>query len=173
MRRALQVLAVLAVLASGLAVAGGEDCAQQAVTAVAKDKHKCEASTQECLDQMAAHFRERGWVGIELNIDEATGAMGVTKVEPNSPAEAAGFHTGDVLVALNGVRLDDENKEKVAGAKEKMMIGATVTYTVERKGKPKDLTVTLAQIPESVLAAWIGRHLLEGHTEAAVALAQN
>lgn len=171
MRRSILILAVLAVLGTGLALAGGSDCGQAAATTASN--HKCEAPAQECLDQMASYFRDRGWVGIEMDIDEETGAMAVTRVEPDSPAEASGFREGDVLVALNGVRLDDENKEKVIAAKEKMTIGTTVTYTVERKGKQKDLTVTLGQIPESVLAAWVGRHMLEGHTDPAVALAQN
>lgn len=172
MKKSLWILAALALLVSGVAVAGGADC--PASQAVAASQHKCEATTQECLDQMAAHFRERGWVGIELNMDEETGTMTVSKVEPNSPAAAAGFKADDVLVALNGVRLNDENKEKVYAAKEKMTIGTTVTYTVDRGGKKKDLPVTLGQIPEAVLATWVGRHMLEGHTDTTdVAVAQN
>lgn len=175
MRTSLWILIALAALVSGMALAGGADCqAAPAAPAASASKSKCEATTQACLDEMASHFRNRGWVGIELDIDEESGAMSVTKVEPHSPAATAGFKEGDVLVALNGVRLDDDNKEKVYAAKEKMTIGTTVTYTVEREGKARDLPVTLGQIPETVLATWIGRHLLEGHTTVADgALAQN
>ncbi len=172
MKRALWIVGAMALWMTGSVLAGGKDCAA-AAAAEKVEKQKCEATTQECLDHMAAHFRDRGWVGIELAMNEETGAMTVSAVEPNSPAIEAGFKKGDVLVALNGVRLDDENKEKVYAAKEKMTIGTTVTYTVDRGGKEKDLPVTLAQIPEATLAKWIGHHMIEGHSpEGDVAVAQ-
>jgi predicted metalloprotease with PDZ domain len=168
------VIALLLVACGSLAVAGGADCAQANAATVAETRsHKCEATTQACLDEMSAHFRERGWVGIELEKNMTTGAMVVSTVEPNSPAQTAGFRPGDALLALNGVRLDQENKEKVYSAKEKMTIGTTVTYTVERDGQKRDLEVTLGQIPDAVLAKWIGRHMLEGHAGEDVALAKN
>ena len=163
MKQALMILAALAVLVPGTLLAG-EECSGSG-EAVKVVKHKCEASTQECLDYMTTKFKDRGWVGIEMEIDEETSAMSVTKVEARSPAMEAGFKEGDVLVALNGVRLDDKSKEKVKGAQQKMTIGSTVTYTIERNGKMKDLDVTLGQIPEAVLAKWVGRHMLEGHTD--------
>ncbi len=173
MKRVLVIVAALLLLSGGVALAGGAECEKAAVAAAATKSHKCEAAAQECLDEMAAHFRGRGWVGIELEQDEATGAMVVSAVEPNSPAQAAGFLAGDALLALNGVRLDRENKEKVYSAKEKMTIGTTVTYTVERAGKKRDLPVTLGQIPDAVLAKWVGRHMLEGHSAETVAVAKN
>ena len=172
MKGLLIAIAVVA-LAGGIAIAGNESCTAGAEN-TGQIAHKCESSAQECLDHMAASFRGRGWVGIELDINEETGVMSVTKVESRSPASEAGFAEGDVLVALNGVRLDEANKEKVYAAKERMTVGSTVTYTVARDGQKKDLDVTLGQIPEAVLAKWIGRHMIEDHTDyEAVALAQN
>ena len=172
MKRLLIAMAGLA-LAGGIVVAGNESCSASAEN-TGQIAHKCEASAQQCLDHMAAQFRGRGWVGIELDINEETGVMSVTKVESRSPAAEAGFAEGDVLIALNGVRLDEVNKEKVYAAKERMTVGSTVTYTVDRDGRTQDLAVTLGQIPEAVLAKWIGRHMIEDHTDyEAVALAQN
>jgi len=162
MKGVLIAIAVLA-LVGGIVIAGDESCSASAEK-TGQIAHKCKASAQDCLNGMAAQFRDRGWVGIELDMNEETGVMSVTKVEPRSPAYDAGFTEGDVLVALNGVRLDEANKEKVYAAKEKMTAGTTVTYTVARDGQKKDLDVTLGQIPEAVLAKWIGRHMIEGHT---------
>jgi predicted metalloprotease with PDZ domain len=172
MKQVLILIAALALLAPG-AVLAGESCSSHQAQQVAEKNYKCDSTPQECLDHMAAYFSERGWVGIELEIDEESGAMAVTRVESHSPAADAGMRTGDVLVALNGVQLNDANKEKVAAAKEKMTIGTVVTYTVERKGSKKDIEVTLGQIPDPVLAKWIGRHMIEGHTDNELALAQN
>lgn len=172
------VATVLGLLAGGSALAGGAECARAAQVAQAakgEAKHACKEAAQECLNHLASDLRERGWVGIELDKDEGTGALTVVGVEPDSPAMQAGFQKGDVLVALNGVKLDADNGGKIYSAKEKMTIGKTVSYTVLRAGAKRDLSVTLGQMPEDILARAIGRHLLESHTAVEVAqkLAQN
>ena len=50
---------------------------------------KCSYEAQECLDAMLSKFENRGWVGVELDMDEETGALTIKKTEPGSPAEAA------------------------------------------------------------------------------------
>ena len=55
-------------------------------------------------------------------------------------------------------------------AQKKMTVGATVTYTVERHGSPMDIDVELGRIPETVMAKWIGRHMIEHST---VQIAEN
>jgi C-terminal processing protease CtpA/Prc len=141
-----------------------------AVPAVAGDGHKCTAGTQECLDQMAAHMKSRGWVGLELEPDEATGRMSVLRVVTDSPAQAAGFQEGDVLLALNGVEMSEGNKEKLYAVQKQMAPGKSVTYTVKRMGSKRDISVTLASMPEEVIARYVGAHMLE---HAAVDVAQN
>jgi len=39
--------------------------------------------------------------------------------------------------------------------------GADFTYTVARRGKKVDLNVELGAIPESVMAEWIGNHMMD------------
>ncbi len=131
-----------------------------AVPLLAGGKHKCEATTQECLDKMASSYKAHGWVGIEGDNDEA-GHFVIKKVIEGSPAEAAGLKKGDVLVAMNGVTFADENKDKLKKIKSGMAPGKTLEYTVERGGKSKVVAVTLVEIPEEVLAQWIGKHMLE------------
>jgi S1-C subfamily serine protease len=126
--------------------------------------HKCTASTQDCLNKMAAKLKNRGWVGIELDKDKASGHMSVTRVVPESPAVKAGFKIGDQLLALNGVPLgkeDEKAKQEMKKAYKAMVPGNEVTYTVLRHGKKKELAVTLGKVPEEVLAQWVGGHMLE------------
>jgi S1-C subfamily serine protease len=170
--RSMLILVILALVVAGQTFAGGPECAKAAEAAqvakaagAAKSK-TCSATADECRASMTATWRERGWVGIELDMNEETGALRVTRVEPGSPAVAAGFREGDVLVALNGVRLGEENEEKVYSAKDKLIPGARVTYTVERAGTKLDLPVTLGRMPEQVLEASIARHVREDHTPA-------
>lgn len=127
----LLALALILVLASA-AFAGGEKCAR-------------EAAAKEKAAKMAAH----GWLGLKTD-----DAHRVTSVAPGSPAAQAGFRTGDVLVALNGVALTDANKEAVMKAKGDCKVGKQVSYTIRRDGAEQTLTATLAPVPKEVLAEW-------------------
>ncbi len=141
------------------------------VPAVAGEGHaKCSAGTQDCLNMMAAKMKNKGWVGIEMKKDEATGALTVTRVIPDSPAERAGLKAGDRMVAMNGVALGEKNETALKAQYETMKPGNKVTYTVARGEYKKDVTVELGVLPEEVLAAWVGRHMLD---HAAVDVAQN
>jgi C-terminal processing protease CtpA/Prc len=132
----------LTIALSSAALAGGAgkgDCADK--TAATKAR--------------AATLAEKGWLGIETSKDEATGAWRVSTVAAGSPAEAAGFRTGDVLVSLNGVALRAENKEQIKKVKSALGVGKAVSYTVARNGAQQTLTATLAPVPEQVLAKWV------------------
>jgi S1-C subfamily serine protease len=132
------------------------------------DHKKCTYSTQECLDHMAAKMKTSGWVGVELDFDEATGVPTVTKVVPGSPAQAAGIMPGDVLVALNGTRIGNDNEEALTKARKDWKPGQAVTYTIKRDGQDRQVDLTLAPMPADVMAAWIGNHMLE-HVSVATA----
>jgi C-terminal processing protease CtpA/Prc len=143
-----------------------------ALPAVAGDKgdkaHKskqCSYSTQECLDAMAKKFEKTGWVGIEMDVDEATKKYKIVKVIPNSPAEKAGIQPGDILFAMYGIEFTEENNEALKKARADWQPGQEVVYTVLREGNDKEITLTLGAMPADVLASWIGRHLLEQHTQ--------
>ncbi|MBW8877949.1 MAG: PDZ domain-containing protein [Acidobacteria bacterium] len=134
------VLAFVLVLTSA-AFAGGEKCAHDAKAAAAHNDRKAE---------LAAH----GWLGLKT-AREAAGGYHVTAVAEGSPAAQAGFRTGDVLLALNGVALTDANKEAVHKAKGDCAVGKQVTYKVRRDGAEKTITATLAPVPDAVLAEWM------------------
>ena len=125
---------------------------------------RCTGETQECLDAMAKSLRNRGWVGLELDDSGGLENMVVTRVVPGSPAEAAGFHEGDRLVALNGVEFRKDNISKLKAMRGDHTPGKQVTYRVQRRGGARELWVTLAAMPDSVIASMIGQHMLE-HAE--------
>jgi S1-C subfamily serine protease len=132
-----------------------------ATAAMAGEYEKCTVSTQDCLNKMAEKLRTAGWVGVELDKDEKTKVMTVKRVIDGSPAQAAGMQAGDVFYALNGVVIDDANKEALAQAKKEWKPGQLVTYTVKRDGSDRDVPLTLAPVPADVMARWIGEHMLQ------------
>ena len=138
--------------------------------AFAGDHGKCKYSTQECLDHMANKLKSSGWVGVELDENKTQG-YAVTKVIPGSPAEAAGIQPGDVLVALNGVTINDDNEEAMSKARKEWKPGQTVTYTVKHDGATRQVTLTLGTWPADAIARMIGEHMLE-HASSEVAAAK-
>lgn len=129
---------------------------------------KCEAKTQKCLDKMAAKMRSKGWLGIESK-KNADGRYEITVVSADSPASRAGLQPGDVLIALNGVKLKAENKAELKKIKKSLTVGAVANYVVKRDGSKQQVAVTLGQMPEIQIAEWVGRHMVENHTTERVA----
>ena len=126
---------------------------------LAGDTSKCSAGTDECLKKMVQKYQQAGWLGIEK--EKGPDGPVVAAVVPGSPAEAAGFLKGDILVALDGVRFTAENEAKLKEIRKDFVPGRRVDYTVRRVGKEIELTVTLAALPPDVMAQMIGMHMIE------------
>ena len=121
---------------------------------------KCTMPLQECLDRMSASLKSTGWVGIEFDNSTVTeGGYRVERVVPGSPAAHAGLQPGDILYALNGVRIAQEKHEALAAAHKEWKPGQSVTYTIKREGVDREITLTLAPMPADVMARWIGEHM--------------
>ena len=153
----LVAIAAAVALLSGAAAAyaGGANCA--------------EAHNQADYQKMAEKMAAKGWLGFQTE-PAAGGGYAVKAITPGSPAEKAGFQKGDLLVALNGVKLGEENKDAIYKVKSTLGPGKQVNYTVKRGGAETTVTATLAPVPREVLAEWVGEHVLD-HTTMVVAAA--
>ena len=139
-----------------------------AVPVFAGSGEKCSSNTQACLNHWTS-AKDAGWTGLELDKSEE-GVVKVKAVTPDSPAAAAGFQIGDVLMTLNGVKMSD--KAAMKKAKGSLKAGQSVTYTVQRAGAEQTLAVTLAKTPELVYASMLGSHMMESHAAVATAAAE-
>ena len=128
---------------------------------------KCTDDAQTCLNKMSAK-KSAGWLGMKYDKAE-DGTVSVKEITPGSPAEAAGFQKGDVLLTLNGASYAD--KEALKKAKADWKPGSKVNFTVKREGAEKQIAVTLAPIPEAAYAQMVGEHMITDHTKAATAAA--
>lgn len=82
----------------------------------------------------------------------ANGGIVVGTVMPNTPAEAAGLRTGDVLVNFNNTPLKaKQDREVLAFTKlvREAGVGAAVPLKLLRDGQPVETTVTLVERPKS------------------------
>ncbi len=106
---------------------------------------------------LVAHGRvARGFLGIgsqpvalpaaiaqKLGRGEGESALLVVSVEPNGPAEKAGFIVGDLLVALDGQTVSDTDDLRDLLTPER--VGKTLTARVVRGGEPRELSVTIGE----------------------------
>ena len=106
---------------------------------------------------LARHGRvARGYLGIgsqpvalpaqiaaKLGRGEGERALLVVSVEPNGPAEQAGFIVGDLLVELDGQRVSDTDDLRDLLTPER--VGIAATARVVRGGEPRELSVTIGE----------------------------
>jgi len=166
MSKTAMLVAPLAMFALATSVfAGGPDCDKHMKNAANTADHKgCAMSKEECTKHMA-EAKNRGWLGIKYEESE-NGMSVVQEVVKGSPAERAGFRSGDALYALNGIQMNEANSELVGSTWKALKPGSVVNYTVKRDGNTKDLTVTLGTMPDDIYQAMVAEHMKE-HTEIA------
>ncbi len=103
---------------------------------------------------------ERAWLGVglaDLPEDRSRmfypaeyGAL-VARIEPKSPADKAGLNEGDVIMAVDGQKIEDS--AALMRSVSAMNIGDKAKVTVNRRGQTKELTITLGKMPEQIQAA--------------------
>ncbi|MFN8614332.1 MAG: trypsin-like peptidase domain-containing protein [Vampirovibrionales bacterium] len=101
---------------------------------------------------------KRPWVGIamtplnpdlakSLGLSDKTEGIVVAQVMPGSPAEAAGFLSGDIVQRMNGQKV--ASAKDVQGVIQQLPLGSKATFQVLREGKLLVLTVTTQQLPDN------------------------
>lgn len=108
----------------------------------------------------ARGFARAGYLGVgvvdltddrvkALKLKDSNGVE-VKRVDPNSPADRAGFREDDVILEVNGKSFEDhEQFQAIIG---EMRPGTKVNLTVWRDGGRQTLSATLAARPESFFA---------------------
>jgi Do/DeqQ family serine protease len=100
---------------------------------------------------------KRPWLGAKLQevtpeiadslgLKRPTGAL-VASISPGSPAARGGLKTGDLIVAIDGVTVDDPNAFDYRFATKP--VGGTAQLGIVRAGRELTVTVALQPLPES------------------------
>lgn len=101
-------------------------------------------------------------IGVQVAYDITSLSIEILLVMPNSPAESMGLVPGDLIIAVNGVKVAEIGYNAAADAI-KGEAGTEVTLTVRRKadGKEVDLTTKRAHVTALSVAYQM---LSDGHT---------
>jgi serine protease Do len=86
---------------------------------------------------------ERGWLGVA--VDDHDGTVTIAGLDKGGPAAKSGVRTGDVVVAINGDRIESSRGliRAVAG----VVPGNSVRVTIRRQGREMDIPVNVGRRP--------------------------
>lgn len=111
----------------------------------ADDTKKSDESKKEQKKDGAKAEGKHGFLGIQLGGEAEDGKVTIQGVQPDGPAEKAGIKAGDVLLKIGKQEVKDvQAVVKTVGAAKP---GDKLKLTIERDGKEKTITVTLAEKP--------------------------
>jgi serine protease Do len=107
----------------------------------------------------------RGYLGVLIqpvtpeiakafNLPDARGAL-VGEVTPDGPAARAGLAQGDVIIELNGVRVDDNRELRLKIGQ--LAPGSAIRLKLIRDGNPREINITLDELPNEKEAASDGK----------------
>lgn len=100
----------------------------------------------------------RGWLGVTiqpvgpkeakaLGLQRAQGAL-ISQVQPGSPAERAGLAPGDVILSIDGKRVEDSRDVQFRIAA--IAPGTKVKLGIFRDGRELEMVATLAEMPDDL-----------------------
>ena len=132
------------------------------------------STIREIVNQLEQHGHvSRGWLGVSIQAmtpelaasmgsKEAKGAI-VASVVPGGPAAKAGLHQGDVVLAVNGKSVEDNRDltRRVA----MLAAGSSATFTINRDGQQRNVTVTIGAKKEDQQVASNGSPQMGGGAE--------
>jgi len=81
---------------------------------------------------------------LNLNVNQDDGVL-IVRVMPNSPAEKAGLHSGDIISKINNQSVKDSNS--VQQAVDASNVGSSLPMEVRRNGQNVDLVVQPGALP--------------------------
>jgi serine protease Do len=88
---------------------------------------------------------QRGWLGVSVSDGVQGGGLLIGTLDLNSPAARGGIRSGDVLMAVNGNRLETPNGLIKAIAA--VVPGGNVRITLRRQGREMEISVTVGRRP--------------------------
>ena len=106
----------------------------------------------------------RGWLGVQiqqvdkdiaasLGVEESVGGAIISEVVPDSPADAAGLRSGDVILGVDGE--DIKRPRRLSRRIASLDAGAASDIRIWRDGEEQTVRVVLGELPRDEVAALV------------------
>src|SRR5262245_51429569 len=125
------------------------------VPAFAGGSH-CSGSASATAGASCSGMKSAAWAGAWLQRSSA-GTVTVAEVAKGSPAAKAGLKPGDVVLAVNGYDLSDNESRAMCASKANCTVGTTVIYTVNRGSSTKEVKFKLEKMPANATEKYASR----------------
>jgi len=142
-----ELLLPLAVLALGLAAAGGFFAAS-ALRSEGGEHESTRVQVVPREPEIVVPRLGRAFVGLLLAEEPNGDGVRITQVVPGSPADDAGLERDDVITAVDGRSV--KTVDDVRGALEDKSPGDRVTFSVRQDGEEEEVAVTLGRLGEAL-----------------------
>jgi serine protease Do len=86
---------------------------------------------------------ERGWLGV--SVDDRDGGVTIASLDRNGPAARSGLRPGDVVVAINGDRID--SSRGLIRSVAVVAPGNSIRVTIRRQGREMEIAVSVGRRP--------------------------
>lgn len=129
---------------------------QLAAERLAELSLKHEANAPRAFAYRLLGGRKRAMLGVTVRTADDESGVHINGVTPGGPAEKAGLHAGDIIVAANGEAFEGKKALKaLSGFMESLTPGDEVQLTILRGGQRKTIAVTTDDMswPSAAIAA--------------------
>ena len=107
--------------------------------------------------RLAADIERTGWVGVIVQTDSMSGALGIVEVIDPSPAAEAGLQPGDVITAIDSMPTAGASDAAIARVRATWAPGRTVTYSIRRGAFDRRVLLRLAPMPSEIISSTFER----------------
>jgi ketosteroid isomerase-like protein len=132
---------------------------QPGMSSEARREYEQLLNARHTLNEMARGLRQRTYIGLDGDWDDAAGGFRVSEFAEGTSAEEAGVRIGDLLIKVNGIPLADQEAFRADAANRRP--GREAEITVLRDGTEHTMTLTLMAATEKMIAEELGKFLLE------------
>lgn len=161
MKRLILIAMAITLVATCSALAG--DHKEEKKIKKHKEHKQCTADPDMCKQKIAEKMAQVGMIGVDGDWDDEKGVFIIKEFFEGSNGESAGLAVGDMLVAINGVKMADEEAYK--GDAENRMPGTVVPVTFLRDEAEQTIKLELIATPKAVVKKQITKHLKYYHED--------
>lgn len=120
----------------------------------------CQAPTQTCLDLLVLEYKNKAWIGIELDLERLPKEHVLLQVFPDSPADRAGLKPGDHLLAVDKFEIVGASDQSALAHLFSLKAGDKASLRLRRGSAQLLVELTSEVMPLPMVRQIVGAHMV-------------